>query len=100
MVEDREIDQLRQEMVRLHERANENKAAVAAAEAVSEERYDHILKMLDDVKRDIKRVNHSVSNLETLATQGKTSLKTILWLGGATSALAIFILSIMDYFNK
>ena len=41
----RELDRVQNELDRLHERSQSNKANISAHEAVCEERYEHIVKI-------------------------------------------------------
>lgn len=96
----RELDQIRSELDRLHDRTNATKLDVTALQATTEQRFEHILKCLEAMKTDMEALNSSVSNLQTLATEGRTSLKTLLWLGGAVAAATTLILTIYSYTPK
>ena len=49
---------------------------------------------------DMENLNSSVAKLQTLATEGKTSLKTLLWLGGAVAAATTLALTLYSYIPK
>ena len=100
MVEERELDQVRSELDKLHERSTRNGTEISAHEAVCEERYKHISKSLDDMNKQMDELHTCVSSLRSLATQGRTSIKTLLWLGGAVAAISGYFLMISDYFIK
>jgi hypothetical protein len=96
----RELDQIRTELNSLHERSNNNKIAIATLEAVNEQRFDHILACLETVQKRIEEQNVSVSMLQSIATEGKTSLKTLLWIGGFIASISAFFLMIYDIIPK
>lgn len=93
----RELDQIRSELDKLHDRTNSTKIEVTALQATTEERFNHILNCLEAMKRDMEALNQSVMSLQTLATEGRTSLKTLLWIGGAVAAVTTFLLTIYSY---
>jgi chromosome segregation ATPase len=95
----RELDQIRSELDRLHDRTNANKTEIASHEAVCEERYQQIVLTLGQMREDMEAMSQTVSELKDLATQGQTSLKTLLWVGGASAAVFGFFLMVYDYFK-
>jgi len=96
----RELDQVRSELNTLHERTNSNKVAIATIEAVNEQRFDHILACLETVKKELEAQNASISNLQSMATEGKTSLRTLLWIGGFIASVTAFFLMVYDNIPK
>lgn len=95
----RELDQIRVELDRLHDRTNSNKLEITSHEAVCEERYQQIVLTLAQMRGDMEAMGQAIADLKDLATQGQTSLRTLLWVGGATAALLGFFLMIYDYFK-
>jgi SMC interacting uncharacterized protein involved in chromosome segregation len=95
----RELDQIRSELDRLHDRTTSNKLEITSHEAVCEERYQQIVTTLKQMRQDMDSMSQAVCELKELATQGQTSLKTLLWFGGASAAVAAFFLMIYDYFK-
>ena len=93
----RELDQIRTELNRLHDRTNATKLDITALQATTEQRFNHILTCLEAMKNDMEALNQSVMSLQTLATEGRTSLKTLLWIGGAVAAVTTFLLTIYSY---
>lgn len=93
----RELDQIRSELNRLHDRTNATKIDITALQATTEQRFNHILNCLEAMRGDMKALNESVMSLQTLATEGRTSLKTLLWIGGAVAAVTTFLLTIYSY---
>lgn len=96
----RELDQIRAELNSLHERSNNNRTAIATLEGVNEQRFDHILACLETMKKEMEEQNASISSLQSLATEGKTSLKTLLWVGGFIASLAAFFIMIYETLPK
>lgn len=96
----RELDQVRSELNSLHERTNNNKVAIATLEAVNEQRFDHILTCLETLQKRMEEQNASISMLQSIANEGKTSLKTLLWIGGFIASVAAFFIMIVDYIPK
>ena len=87
----RELDQIQQELDRLHERSQTNKANISAHEAVCEERYNNIISTMNAISDEMGLMHKKLNQVSDLANQGKTSLKTLLWVGAAVAALATFI---------
>ena len=93
MPDTRELDQIQQELNELQSRSNNNKQNITSHEAVCQERYDHIVKTLDIL-------HVKINKLETLATQGKSSISTLWYVGTAVGALAAFIYTITQIFPR
>lgn len=93
----RELDQIRSELNRLHDHTNATKIDITALQATTEQRFNHILNCLEAMRGDMEALNESVMSLQTLATEGRTSLKTLLWIGGAVAAVTTFLLTIYSY---
>ena len=100
MAEERELDQVRAELDRLHDRTTNNRTDISSHEAVCEERYKHISQSLDDMSRNMTELHAAIANLQQLATQGKTSITTLLWIGGAVAGITAYFLMISDFFTK
>jgi hypothetical protein len=49
---------------------------------------------------EMKLIHKKVNEVTELATQGKTSLKTLLWLGASVAALATFISVVINIFPR
>jgi SMC interacting uncharacterized protein involved in chromosome segregation len=96
----RELNKIQEDIDKLHDRTNSAQIKIAALEAVEKERYDNLVNVLDMLKKDINELNVSVRSLQSLATEGKTSLRTLLWVGGLIAALTTFILTIYSYIPK
>jgi predicted amino acid dehydrogenase len=96
----RELDQIQGELDRLHERSQSNKANISAHEAVCEERYNNIILTMNAMNDEMKLIHKKVNEVTELATQGKTSLKTLLWLGASVAAVATFISVVINIFPR
>lgn len=96
----RELDQIQGELDRLHERSQSNKANISAHEAVCEERYNNIILTMNAMNDEMRLIHKKVNEVTELATQGKTSLKTLLWLGASVAALATFISVVINIFPR
>ena len=96
----RELDQIQGELDRLHERSQSNKANMTAHEAVCEERYNNIMSMMNEIRGELKAMHYKIEGVSELATKGKTSLKTLLWVGGAIASVTAFIVMIINMFPK
>ena len=101
MAEDtRELDQIQNDIETLHERSQNNKANISAHEAVCEERYAQIIATMQDLKDELKSVHLKLNEVSELANQGKTSLRTLLWVGGAVAGITAFIAMIINMLPK
>jgi len=99
MDDTRELDQVQTELDRLHERSQSNKANISAHEAVCEERYENIVTMFHRLEERIDKMEASVADIREMATQGRASLKTLLWVGGLTAGLISLLSMIIPYFR-
>jgi len=99
MDDTRELDQIQTELDRLHERSQSNKANISAHEAVCEERYENIVTMFHRLEERIEKMEASVADIREMATQGRASLKTLLWVGGLTAGLISLLSMIIPYFR-
>ena len=96
----RELDQIQVELDRLHERSQSNRANMTAHEAVCEERYNNIMSMMNEIRGELKAMHYKVNGVSELATKGKTSLKTLLWVGCAIASVTAFVVMIVNVFPK
>jgi hypothetical protein len=56
----RELDQIRSELDRLHDRTTSNKLEITSHEAVCEERYQQIVTTLKQMRQDIDSMSQAV----------------------------------------
>ena len=52
------------------------------------------------MSRNMTELHAAIANLQQLATQGKTSITTLLWIGGAVAGITAYFLMISDFFTK
>ena len=71
----------------LHERSQETKTHLSTHEAVCEERYAQIISTLTALSDEMKTMHGKLNDVNDLATQGKTSLRTLLWVGGVVASI-------------
>jgi phage host-nuclease inhibitor protein Gam len=96
----RELDQIQTELDRLHERSQGNKATISAHEAVCEERYAQIMTTMTTMHEEIQSLHKKVDDVSDLATQGRTSLKTLLWIGGVVASIIALLTMILNVFPR
>jgi hypothetical protein len=100
MSDSRELDQIQIEIERLHERSQNNKAEIQSHEAVCEERYLHIVKMFERMETQMCKMDKEIEHIGELATTGRASLKTLLWVGGLAVTLISVSTMIFDLFPR
>ena len=91
----RELDHYKEDIDRLHSRTQEAKPRITTHEAICEERYQSIMSALGRFEKHLGVVQKEMSELKTLAIQGKFSLKTAIFLGILFSGVAGLIYTIM-----
>ena len=96
----RELDQIQTELDRLHERSQGNKATISAHEAVCEERYAQIISTMTTMHEELQSLHKKVDDVSDLATQGRTSLKTLLWVGGVGAGIISLLTMIINVFPR
>ena len=100
MTDLRELDQIQTEIERLHERSQNNKAEILSHEAVCEERYLHIVKMCERMEIQMCKMDKEIEHIGELATTGKASLKTLLWVGGVAVTVITVVVMIINVFPR
>lgn len=83
----RELDQIQDNLQTLHARSQTNRAHLQKHEAVCEERYDQILSTLELVQSDMEKMHTKLDCLNNLAVKGKSSLRTLVFVGTVVSGL-------------
>ena len=89
----RELDQIQQELDEIQKRSNENKVSIATLDVLSLERHEHIMKTLNTM-------HEKISNLENLATSGKSSIRTLWYVGAITGGILAFAYTVFNFFPK
>ena len=92
----RELDQIQIEIERLHERSQNNKAEIQSHEAVCEERYLNIVKMFERMETQMLKMDREIEQIRELATTGRASLKTLLWIGGVSVTIISLLTMIIN----
>ena len=96
----RELDQIQTELDRLHERSQGNKATITAHEAVCEERYAQIITTMTTMHEELQSLHKKIDDVSELATQGRASLKTLLWVGGVGAGIITLLTMIINVFPR
>jgi hypothetical protein len=97
---ERELNLIQIDLDRLHERSQTNKANISAHEAVCEERYAQIISTLGSLSSEMKIMHKKLNDVNDLASQGKTSLRTLLWVGGVVGGVIATLSLLFGMFPK
>ena len=100
MADVRELDQIQVEIECLHERSQSNRAEIQSHEAVCEERYNSIVSMFERLENRLEKIDTEVDVIKEVATTGRASLKTLLWVGGLTAGIISLVAMIIPIFPK
>ena len=98
MNNERELNQIQQDVDTLHNRTQDTKLQLSTHEAVCAERYENIMKHFEQLQEQIQYTYEELTELRTLATQGRSTLKTLVFIGVFVSGcigLAYTILSMI-----
>ena len=76
-----------------------NKSLISAHEAVCEERYNTIVTMFERFESRMDKIETNLTEIREMATQGRASLKTLLWIGGLTAGIISLLSMIIPYFR-
>ncbi len=96
----RELDQIRSELDKLHDRTNATKVALSTLEATTAAQQHQIMLILEAIQKDMDTMRDSIGALQALAQEGQTSLRTLLWVGGVIASLFGFLALIYGYLPK
>ena len=96
----RELDQVQAELDILHERSQTNKANISSHEAVCEVRHKIIMENMDAISKELKIIPSKLNDVNELATKGKTSIRTLLWAGGAVAGFLTLVSILYDTLPK
>ena len=83
----------------LHERTQQSKLEFSRHEAVCQERYEQLIKTMDEMATCMNDMRKEINELRTIATTGRVSLKTLLWVGSVSGAVIGIVLAIGNYFK-
>lgn len=96
----RELDQIRSDLTSLREKAQAQSTEFISRQAAYDEKFNQLMNHLEKLHSDLANVQESIRSLEILATRGKSSLETLLWVGGAISAITAFVLTLYNFIPK
>jgi len=99
MSTERELDQIQKDIETLHERTQLTKSEFATHEAVCAARYEKIMENFERLQEQIQYTFEEVQDLKNLATQGKSSLKTLIFIGMFIAGLVSFIYTALSIFR-
>lgn len=99
MSTERELDQIHKDIETLHERTQLTKSEFATHEAVCAARYEKIMENFERLQEQIQYTFEEVQDLKNLATQGKSSLKTLVFIGMFITGLVGFIYTALSIFR-
>lgn len=99
MSTERELDQIQKDIETLHERTQLTKSEFATHEAVCAARYEKIMENFERLQEQIQYTFEEVQDLKKLATQGKSSLKTLIFIGMFIAGLVSFIYTALSIFR-
>jgi prefoldin subunit 5 len=102
-----ELSSIRDEIKQLHERSQNTKTEVKVLQAKYDERLAVLMQKIEKLDTDVGRLNdrfesvlQKIDELNELASQGKTSLRTLWFIGGAVAAVGATIATWSDIIFK
>ena len=81
----------------LHERTQQSKLDFSRHEAVCQERYEQLLKNMQAMSNSISEMHKEINELKTMATSGRVSLKTLIWVGSVTGSIIALGVAVGSY---
>lgn len=93
----RELNKVQKDLETAFSKIESTNLSVVELQATHREQYNKIVSTLEQLNKDMQTLSAAVKTLESLATQGRTSLKTLLWVGGFIAAFATFIFNITGF---
>lgn len=105
-----DLSNIRAEIKHLHERSQSTKTEVKVLQTKFDERHVALMEKIEKINVDIEKLSTRFDNelslilqkmedLNTLATQGKTSLRTLWIIGGVVASTLAFIATWIDVFK-
>jgi predicted nucleic acid-binding Zn-ribbon protein len=106
-----DLSSIREEIRQLHERSQNTKTEVKVLQTKFDERHLALMEKIEKLTNDIERLNNrfdsemsslleKVDQLNNLANQGKTSLRTLWFIGGLVAAVGAAIATWSDLLFK
>jgi len=81
----------------LHERTQQSKLDFSRHEAVCQERYEQLLKNMQAMSNSISEMHKEINELKIMATSGRVSLKTLIWVGSVTGSIIALGVAVGSY---
>jgi SMC interacting uncharacterized protein involved in chromosome segregation len=81
----------------LHERTQQSKLDFSRHEAVCQERYEQLLKNMAVMSKNISEMHKEINELKIMATSGRVSLKTLIWVGSVTGSIIALGVAVGSY---
>lgn len=81
----------------LHERTQQSKLDFSRHEAVCQERYEQLLKNMAVMSKNISEMHKEINELKIIATSGRVSLKTLIWVGSVTGSIIALGIAVGSY---
>ena len=81
----------------LHERTQQSKLDFSRHEAVCQERYEQLLKNVAAMSNSISEMHKEINELKIMATSGRVSLKTLIWVGSVTGSIIALGVAVGSY---
>jgi hypothetical protein len=106
-----DLSSIREEIRQLHERSQNTKTEVKVLQTKFDERHLALMEKMEKLANDVERLNNrfdsemsslleKVDQLNNLANQGKTSLRTLWFIGGLVAAVGAAIATWSDLLFK
>lgn len=106
-----DLSSIREDIKQLHERSQNTKTEVRVLQTKFDERHLALMDKMEKLANDVERLNNrfdsemaslldKVDQLNELASQGKTSLRTLWFIGGLVAALGAAIATWSDLLFK
>lgn len=111
------LSEIKEEIKQLHDRSQGTKTSLKVLEATSSERHASIIEKIEKLNSDLEKVNvdlerltvkmsneldnlsKNIAELHSLALQGKTSLKTLWFLGSVFAGILAVIATWLEIFK-
>jgi len=81
----------------LHERTQQSKLEFSRHEAVCQERYEQLLKNMQAMSNSVTEMHKEINELKIMATSGRVSLKTLIWVGSVTGSIIALGIAVGSY---
>ncbi len=102
-----DLSNLREEIKQLHERSQNTKTEVRVLQTKFDERHIALMEKMEKITADMEKLTsrfdsemssllEKIDQLNTLANQGKTSLRTLWFIGGLVAAIGAALATWLD----